>query len=341
MLSIQVIHQFRQFLIGTAFTLTGLSVITLPAQAEGTIRIAEQFGIIYLPLNVIRDKQLIEKYGKAEGLDIKVQWSQLSGGPANNEALLAGSVDVVSIGIGSLFTIWDKTQGKRVVKGVASMGNFPDYLVSNNPQVKTIADFTAKDRIAVPAVGVSVQSRFLQLAAAKEWGEANYQQLDKYTVALPHPDAAAAVISGGTELTAHFSNSPFQEKELADPKVHKVLSSYDLLGKNSPTVLVATEKFRNDNPKTYKAFKLALAEAMQIINSNKEEAADIYIRVTHSTLDKARLLKAINNPEVEFSIVPSNTYPLAEFLHRVGVIKHKPTSWQDYFFADDDIKGGS
>ena len=47
-------------------------------------------------------------------------------------------------------------------KAVASLGNFPYYLLSNNPQVKTIADLTEKDRIAVPAVGVSVQSRFLQ-----------------------------------------------------------------------------------------------------------------------------------------------------------------------------------
>jgi len=31
---------------------------------------------------------------------------------------------------------------------VASLGNFPYYLVSNNPKVKSIADFTEQDHIA-------------------------------------------------------------------------------------------------------------------------------------------------------------------------------------------------
>ena len=101
--------------------------------------------------------------------------------------------------------------------------------------------------------GVSVQSRFLQYAAAKQWGDKQFDRLDKYTVALPHPDATAALVAGGTELTGHFSNPPFQDQALANPKVHVVLDSYELLGPNSPTVLFATEKFRQDNPKTYRA----------------------------------------------------------------------------------------
>ena len=34
-------------------------------------------------------------------------------------------------------------------------------------------------------------------------------------VALPHPEATAALIKGGTELTAHFGNPPFQNQVLA------------------------------------------------------------------------------------------------------------------------------
>jgi len=66
------------------------------AQAEGQIRIAEQFGIVYLLLNVVRDQQLIEKHGKADGLDIKVDWQQLSGGAAINDALLSGAIDIAA-----------------------------------------------------------------------------------------------------------------------------------------------------------------------------------------------------------------------------------------------------
>ncbi|MDB5980038.1 MAG: tauA1 [Pseudomonas sp.] len=304
------------------------------AHAEGELRIAEQFGIVYLLLNVARDQHLIEKHGKELGVDIKVDWTQLSGGPAINDALLAGSIDIAGAGVGPLLTIWDRTLGRQNVKAVASLGNFPYYLLSNNPNVKTIADFTEKDRIAVPAVGVSVQSRILQYAVAKQWGDKDFARLDKYTVNLPHPDATAALIAGGTEVTGHFSNPPFQEQALKNPNVHVVLNSYDVLGPNSPTLLFATEKFRQDNPKTYTAFVDALAEAEDFIHKDKGAAVDIYIRVNKSNVDRATLLKIIDNPQFEFSITPKNTYPLAEFMYRVGAIKNKPASWKDYFFQD-------
>ncbi|MBE7928053.1 ABC transporter substrate-binding protein [Pseudomonas saudiphocaensis] len=311
------------------------------AQAEGQIRIAEQFGIVYLLLNVVRDQQLIEKHGKADGLEIEVDWLQLSGGAAINDALLSGSIDIAGAGIGPLLTVWDRTHGRQNVKGVASLGNFPYYLLSNNPKVKTIADFTEQDRIALPAVGVSVQSRFLQYAAAKQWGDDQFNRLDKYTVALPHPDATASLKSGGTELTGHFSNPPFQDQALQNPDVHVVLDTYELLGPNSPTVLYATEKFRKDNPKTYQAFVAALAEAAEYAQNDKGAAADTYIRVTGAKISRDELLKIIDNERFEFSVTPTNTYPLAEFLQRVGAIKNKPASWQDYFFEDAAIGQGS
>lgn len=312
------------------------------ARAEGQIRIAEQFGIVYLLLDVAKDQKLIEKHGKAQGLDVKVEFVTLSGGSAVNDALLSGSIDVAGAGVGPLLTLWDRTRGRQNVRGIASLGNFPYYLVSNNPNVKTIADFTEKDRIAVPAVGVSVQSRVLQLASAKLWGDAQYNKLDKISVAVPHPEATAAIIKGGTEITGHFGNPPFQEQSLAgNPNARIVLKSYDVLGgPASATVLYGTEKFREQNPKTYKAFVDALGEAAQLIRGNPELAADIFIRTNKSNVDRKLLLSIIKNPEVQFKLVPENTYALAEFMHRVGAIKNKPASAKDYFFDDAHLSGG-
>jgi len=325
---------------GLALSLLGAPLM---ARAEGQLRIAEQFGIVYLLLNVAQDQQLIEKHGKAAGVDIKVEWLKLSGGSAVNDALLSGSVDIAGAGVGPLLTIWDRTHGRQNVRGVASLGNFPYYLVSNNPKVRTIADFSDKDRIALPAVGVSVQSRVLQFASAKLWGDAQYNKLDKISIAVPHPDATAAIISGGTEITGHFGNPPFQEQELAgNPNAHIVLKSYDVLGgPSSATVLYATEKFRRDNPKTYGAFLDTLDEAAKFITANPEKAADIYLKVNKGNTDRKLLLQIIKNPEVQFKIAPQNTLGLAEFMHRVGAIKNKPASVKDYFFDDAHIQGGS
>ena len=123
--------------------------------------------------------------------------------------------------------------------------------------------------------------------------------------------------------------------------MHVVLDSYEVLGPNSPTLLFATEKFRKENPKTYKAFIEALAEAADFVQKDKAAAADTYIRVTKAKIDRDELITIISNPKFEFTITPKNTYPLAEFLYRIGAIKNKPTSWQDYFFEDATPLQGS
>ncbi len=102
-------------------------------------------------------------------------------------------------------------------------------------------------------------------------------------------------------------------------------------------MLYATEKFRAENPKTYKAFVAALDEAAQFIRKNPEQAADIYLKVSGAKTDKALLLKIINNPEVQFKTEPQNTLVLGQFMHRVGAIKNEPKSVKEYFF--DDVVG--
>jgi len=312
------------------------------AYAEGRIRIAEQYGVTYLLLNIAQDQKLIEKHGKAQGVDVKVEWAQLSGGAAVNDALLSNVVDIAGAGVGPLLTIWDRTKDRQNVRGVAALGSFPYYLVTNNPKVKTLADFTDKDRIGLPAVTVSVQARILQMAVAKQWGDKDFARLDKITQTLPHPDAAAAIIAGGTEISGHFGSPPFQEQELAqNPNARIVLSSYEVQGgPSSSTVLYATEKFRKENPKTYRAFTAALAEAADYAAKNPEGAADIYLRTNKSKVDRAVLVKIFRNPEVQFKISPQNTLTLAQFMHRVGAIKNKPESWRDYFFDDPAIGQG-
>ncbi|WP_295041978.1 ABC transporter substrate-binding protein [uncultured Paracoccus sp.] len=327
--------------------LTGASIAALTSAAahaeEGKLRIAEQFGVVYLLLNVAKDQQLIEKHGKDAGIDIDVEFLQLSGGSAVNDALLSGSIDVAGAGVGPMFTIWDRTRGGQNVKAIASLGNFPNYLVSNRPGVRTIADLTDQDRIALPAVGVSVQARILQMASARLWGDDQFDRLDEITVALPHPEAAAAIISGGTEITGHLANPPFQEQELAqNPDAHVILNSYDVLGgPASSTLLYATEEFYQESPKTYQALLGALEDAAEFVTANPEQAADIYLKVTGAKTDRALLLDVITSDEVAFKIQPENTLGLGQFLHRVGAIRTEPTAVSDYVFGDPRIGTGS
>ncbi|WP_369834464.1 ABC transporter substrate-binding protein [Cronobacter dublinensis] len=305
------------------------------AQAEGNISIAQQFGIGYLLLDVVRDQQLIEKEGKKEGVDIKVEWRTLSGATAMNEALLSGALDVASAGVPPLLTLWDRTKGRQNVKAIAALGSMPNLLLSNNPAVKSISDLTDKDRIAVPAAGVGFQSRTLQIETARRFGNSDYKRFDTLSVSLPHPDASAALIAGKSEITAHFSSPPFQYQALEHSNVHKILSSYDVLGgKATFNVLYTTQKFHDENPKTYRAFYNALSEAAKIINADKNAAAETYIRVEKSRLPRPLVEKIVNDPDTEFTISPQRTFIYAEKLHELGVLKNKADSWKDYFFDE-------
>jgi len=134
------------------------------------VRVATQYGISYLPLTIMAEKQLLESEGKKLGLDLKTEWIRFTGGPPMNEALISGNLDFASGGVGPMVTIWARTQGNLKVKGICAINSMPLYLNTVDPNVKTIKDFTEKDRIALPAVRVSVQAVILQMAAEKASG---------------------------------------------------------------------------------------------------------------------------------------------------------------------------
>jgi len=324
----------------TAALLAGGS---LAARAEGQLRIAQQFGIGYLLLDVVQDQKLIEKHGKALGVDVKVAWNQISGATAMNEALLANSLDVVSAGIPPLLTLWDRTRGRQNVKAIASLGSLPNYLITNNPKVKTLRDLSDKDRIAVPAAGTGFQSRTLQIETAKVFGKEEFKKFDSISVTLPHPDATAALISGASEINTHFSSAPFYYQALdANKSVHKIIGSYEILGGPATfNVLYTTQKFHDANPKTYRAFYAALLEASEFVKADKGRAADIFIRVQKSKLSPDIVRRILEDPENDFTVSPQRTFVYAEELYRLGVLKNKAGSWKDYFFEEAFARGGS
>lgn len=325
---------------GAALLAVLASVPLAPVHAEGTLRIAEQYGISYLPLYVLRDQHLVEKYGRQAGIDIEVSFMQVGGGAASNDLLLSGSADVVAAGFGPLLTIWDRTRGE--VAGIAAISAVPTTLLTNNPNVRTIADFTAADKIALPSAVVSIQARTLQYAAAQAFGAENWAQLDGITVSLPHPDATQALLARNGTITAHFSTPPFQDLALKDPAIHKVLDSFEVFGGTTTNnVLYATNTWREANPKTYAALLAGLDEAARFIKENPEAAVDTYQRIAGAKIDRDIVLSVITDPKNNFDLVPLNTEKLAHFLADVGAIRSRPETWRDYFFAELHDRAGS
>ncbi|MDQ2963388.1 MAG: ABC transporter substrate-binding protein [Pseudomonadota bacterium] len=318
--------------------------VAVDARAELTeINVAQQYGISYLPLMLMEEQKLIEKHARVNGIpDLKVGWAKFAGGNVMNEALLSNSLQFASGGVGPLVTLWSRTRGNLDVKAIVAINSMPLYLNTRNPAVKTIKDFTDRDRIALPAVKVSIQAVTLQMAAEKAFGEGQQNKLDALTVALSHPDAHIALLSGQSEITAHFGSPPFQYRQLKNPAIHTVLNSYDVLGGPATfNVVWTTSKFRADNPRIYSAFVKALDEAINGINADRKAAAEAYLRISKDKDTVQDILALLNDPAIVFTTTPQNVMKYVDFMLKTGTIKTKPDSWKDLFFPDAHALPGS
>src|SRR5712671_1131941 len=109
-----------------ALAIAIVALTSLPARAEtAEIAVAQQYGISYLPLMLMEEKKLIEKYAKTAGVDVKVGWAKFAGGNVMNDALLSGSLQFASGGVGPLVTLWARTRGNLDVRGAGALNSMP------------------------------------------------------------------------------------------------------------------------------------------------------------------------------------------------------------------------
>jgi NitT/TauT family transport system substrate-binding protein len=309
----------------------------LTAHAEvDKVVLARQFGIGYLQLAVMDQMKLVEKHLASVGLaNTKVEWARFASGSAANDAMLSGRLHFAAGGTGPAFILWDKTRNNAKVHGVAALSSMPNLLVTRDPKIKTISDFSSNNKIAMAGAGSSVQTTYLQMAAAKTWGIAQYKKLDTLMVNLPHPEGLKTMLSGGTEVTSTFTTPPFQYMALENKDVRVVLNSYQIMGGRNTFLMVwATDAFRKDNPKSYRAVFNALKEATDWINANKQDAAQLYVKDTGGKETAESILKMLNDPDIQITLTPEKVLPYAQFMQEVGTLKNRPEKWTDLFFPE-------
>ncbi|HJU23319.1 MAG TPA: ABC transporter substrate-binding protein [Casimicrobiaceae bacterium] len=313
------------------------------AHAEtNDVRIADQFGLSYLPVYVAMDRHMFDRRFVAAGLKgMNVTELKIASGSAANDALLSGNADLVLGGLTGMYILADKTRGTPLeVRGAIAICDSPIYLTTINPRIKSIVDFTDSDRISMTAAKGTTHSFILELATAQKLGWDNRHKYDALAVGMRHPDATVALLSD-REPRTHSSTVPFLFEELADPRVHVVYDSYDIVG-GRQTLIVAytTRKWKTENPRTYEATMKALTDAMNFIEKNPSEAAEIYVQHTKSKLaaDKvaAWLVQkdAKGRPINYYSPAPSRALVLADYMYRDKLLSHEPKSWKDYFWEN-------
>ena len=293
-------------------------------------------GVGFLPLIIMEEKRLVEQEAGKIGLKLAAEYVQLGGPAVVNDMLLSGNAHLAPAGPPAFITIWDKTSSSMKVKGVAAMTSIPMYLNTNAPHLKSLRDLNASDKIAVTAVKVSIPAIIMQMAAIKEFGKADYARYDPYTVSLTHPDGVIALLSGKTEITAHFTSPPFHQRERKDPKIRTVTTSNEIMGGPSTfTMLYAPTKFHDENPKAYAAVLKALQAAIDFINADRQAAAAVFLQSSEGKGWKlADVMEVLDDPDVRFTTSPENVMTYANFMADVGSIKARPKAWQEMFFPE-------
>ena len=317
--------------------------VPLSAQAQ-EIRIARQFSMGYLQFNVMEHEKLLEKHAAALGLkDVKIVWSTFNGPDAMNNALISDSIDIVAGGVPGLLTLWNRTHGTaNEVKGISALSSQPFLLNTRSDNIKSIADLKDSDRIALPAVKVSVQAVTLQMAAAKLLGEKNFGKLDPLTVSMSPPDSTIALLAGSGEINNVFGVPPFQQQQLEKPGIRTILNSFDVMdGPHTFTVAWTSRALPRQEPGALQgADRRAEGSNRDRRQGSRKKAAGYWIEDVKSKLPLDKVTAVISGPQVKWTMAPLNTMKYATFMHSVGSLKEAPKSWKDLFFPEvHDLNG--
>lgn len=310
-----------------------------PSAAEaGEVRIAEQDGPAYLPIRVALAHRLIEKHAKNAGLGaVKVETRRFEGGIAVNQAVLSGHADFGAAGTTVMLSLWDRTKGSEFeTRGAIALAAMPLKFVTTDHRITGLKDYDgrADHRIAVPETKVSIHAVTLRMGAEKVFGPGQAHRLDPLLLALPHPHAAAAFLTSHMSIQTHIAALPYSFQEIAAGRGRAIATSPEIVGgPHTTVVLFATRKWKEKNPKLFKAVADAEIEALGWLSQEPRRAAKFYKDQAKSKQDIAEIEAMFaDEGEIAFGPVPRNTMPFALFLERTGAIKAKAASWKDYFW---------
>jgi len=305
------------------------------AQAPLSVKFAQQRGLLYLPVDEMVSGGILQQEATKLGLGkIDATAATLSGPGPVVDAILSGAADYGTVALPSLLNLWEKTRGSaNEVKAVGTVSNGAMTLYTINPKVKSIADFTEKDRIAVPTVRISFNSMMLQMACEKLWNDPH--RLDHLTVGLGHPDAVTALSAGYEKatITAHIAVQPYTARGLKIPGAHIITDSREVFGGPLTQItLIATRKTKEKNPALFQAVANALNASIKVASADKKAAAVLWKNAQKASESIDELVELLDDPGFEFTTQPHRIAYFAAFLNRIGTMKAKLDDWKDLFW---------
>jgi NitT/TauT family transport system substrate-binding protein len=320
------------YLCKVLYAIVALFVLTAaasPASAQEQVKIGIGYGLAFLPDYICQDLRLVEKYARALHLDVKASYERFQGVGPMQDSLASGRIDMAPFGAVPLLLAWEKTKNTpRQIVAVSGIATLPVVLLSNRPDLHSIADLRAADRIAMPTL-TAPQAYFLQMQSQRTFGK--YDRLRSQVVVLSPADALSALLGGTGTVTADFSSPPYTEIALKDENIHPILRSEDVIGgKASFLVMGAMSAYVGSHPKIPEVIDKAMDEAARIIRDDPRRAAQIYLAHEPSkALDAAEVDAVLRGNKDEFGSAVEGIQAFADFLSWRGALKTPPKSWRE------------
>ena len=229
-----------------------------------SITIAEQYGLAYAPLQIMKSKGFLEELRPG----VKVNWVRLANTAAIREAVLAGEVDAGFLGIPPLLIARDRKMPWKIATGLSRA---PLGLVVPDEKIRRMEDIASDFRIALPQPG-SIQHILLSMALDREYSDP--AMLDSSLVSMKHPDGMNALLSGAVQ--GHFTSPPYIFQETRVEGFSLLLSGEEAFGGPFTFIVgMATEDFYRNHPDLYEDYLKAVDQSITYLYEHPEESLKI------------------------------------------------------------------
>ncbi|MDK9710060.1 ABC transporter substrate-binding protein [Acidaminobacter sp.] len=301
-------------------------VSTQPSTPKKLV-IADQFGLAYAPIEILKATEILSEELAKAGLETTdVEFKTLGNTAAIREAMVSGDLDIGFVAIPPFLIGKDNGMDWRIISGVSES---PMALVTKDPDLTSLSQLTSEHRIMLPQLG-SVQHILLSMAAEKELKDP--KAFDNQLIAMAHPDAMTAMLSG-PKTQLHFTSPPYLEQELAQEDFHPLVDADTIMGGPFTFIVGICPQRVHDDIRLYNAFKSALLRAVTFMNTHPEEAAEI-ISAAYD-YSAAELDLHLSNGQLRFDSEVRGLETFHEFMYRTGMIKN-PQNLEDLYWRKNE-----
>lgn len=268
---------------------------------------------------------------KSFGKDVKVSWNAFNAGPAEVEALFAGSIDIGYIGPVPAITANVKSKGDVQILAGATKGG-AILIKGKNSDIQDISDLAGKN-VSIPQIGNTQHLCLLQLLS--ENGLKPTTEGGDVTVsAVENADVSNTIERG--DVDAALVPEPWGATLLS--KGAELLLDYDKIymqGKYDVAVVVVRKEFREEHPEIVEKFIKAHEEATNSINDDRENALSVINQelqdATGKSLSKELINEAFTRIEVGTDYNKDSIQGFATISKEQGFIAEEP---KDNLYAE-------